>query len=306
MKALPAKDFLPPLNLQNPPLTSKFIKVYTTFYRLNFPETVHYTGIFDSGAYSLTAHVFLPRTINGTLFLVHGLFDHSPYFRHIIALCNSLGIATCLFDLPGHGLSSGKPVEINDFHSYGQALKNLVFNCTKVLPPPYHLLGHSTGCCAIIDFLFLHAENFIPDQIIFLAPLVRITHWRLCRALIPPLSRFIGAFPRIHRKTSSDSVFLEQVKNDPLQYRLLPLCWFKNLINWNTWLNNQCKLNKKITMISGTDDTIVDWNYNSGKLDQLFSADKVEIPGAKHHLHNECTEFRSKVLSIIQNKISNN
>ena len=96
----------------------------------------HRIGTFLSGGYTLIAqHFQLPEAGAATVFLLHGYYDHAGLYGHLIRQCLALGYSVVIIDLPGHGLSSGKPASIGSFEEYSEALESVLELAAK-LPGP--------------------------------------------------------------------------------------------------------------------------------------------------------------------------
>jgi hypothetical protein len=110
-------DFTAPLA---EPLSSAF-ELYFDFYRFDSSVigagTSHAAGIIHAAGFEVVAQYFQPvgRDSQGTVVLLHGYFDHSGIYQHIIKHCLDQNFAVVVFDMPGHGLSSGKVASIESF-----------------------------------------------------------------------------------------------------------------------------------------------------------------------------------------------
>ena len=81
-------------------------------------DTQHWFGSFESAGFTLAAHLFQPAQYTSTVVLFHGYLNHSGQFRHLIRCLLDNQYAVAVFDLPGHGLSSGEIAEIDSFDQY--------------------------------------------------------------------------------------------------------------------------------------------------------------------------------------------
>ena len=98
---------IPPLDLSTKPVVSPDALAYFRSYDIDFPGRAHFFGRFPSGDFAVAAHVFLPPSPRGTVFLLHGYFDHTGILKNLIRHCLEREWTVACFDLPGHGLSSG-------------------------------------------------------------------------------------------------------------------------------------------------------------------------------------------------------
>jgi alpha-beta hydrolase superfamily lysophospholipase len=299
MQATPLYKRLPPLSLQPGDTNSSFTNTYLSFYGLNFAFSDYHIGTINTGTTHIVAQIFRPLSSAATVLLSHGLFDHSALFKHVIDHFLGLNFTVVVFDYPGHGLSPGSLQMYNDFRLYSESLNPVKEFCLQSLPQPLHLLGHSTGCSAIIELLHSKPSTVSGiSAVIFLAPLVRPVFWYASQIAFRILREKISAVPRIYHSLSSDKSFVAFYRKDPLQAAKLPFNWVNALISWNKRVEKMKKIDKSILVIQGTSDNVVAWKYNLPVLKTLFKMEKSLISGSRHHLHNECSFFRRKTLEL--------
>lgn len=285
-----SKDFAAPASI------AKYFK----FYGINLNAARHFFGYFTSLSRRISAHVYVPQTPKkGTLFLLHGYLDHSGTLKPLIRTALSRGFCVAAYDLPGHGLSSGERVAINDFSEYVKTLEDFVALCSPWLPRPYYIVGHSTGCAIAFEYL-QQKEEEIFEKIVFLAPLIRNANWRLSKFGIAVGRLFRKTIPRKHRDNSSDAEFLAFVQNDPLQGKRLSIKFLDALHTWEKRIQRYPPVAGSVLLIQGTGDEIVDWQYNLAFLREKIKGVTVElIDDAKHQLVNESKVIRNQVFDMI-------
>ena len=140
------------LDLSAHPVSTPSIKKYFQFYNIDLYSNFHYFGTFQAGDKILAAHIFLHEDSKGTIFLLHGYNDHTGILKNLISFCLDQRYSVAVYDLPGHGLSSGEQGSINDFSEYADILKTLISMYQDSLPKPFHLIGHSTGCAIAFEY----------------------------------------------------------------------------------------------------------------------------------------------------------
>ena len=274
---------------------------YFRYYGLDSTTVPHLFGAFESGADRLAAHVYLPENPLGSVFLLHGFFDHSGILQHLIHRCIDQGFAVAVFDLPGHGLSSGDPGTISDFADYARVFADFMRICQPHLPSPYHLIGHSLGASIILEVLSAGASP-IPGlgRVVLAAPLVHHRFQRLSRTQLFLIKPFVDDLPRRHHRNSSDLVFVEWSKLDPLAGKRISLNWLQALYAWNDRLAGYKKIDVPVLIVQGTEDRVVDWRYNIAALQSQFAAVRpVWIEGGRHQLFNESPLIRAQVLRAV-------
>ncbi|MHC4359963.1 MAG: alpha/beta hydrolase [Planctomycetota bacterium] len=275
---------------------------YFKFYGLDFDSNglEHVFGTFESGELTLVGHIYKPAEYKATVIAVHGYFNHCGQLNLLVKYLLEAGYAVAAFDLPGLGLSTGQRAAIDDFTQYSQALIDFADKVRPQLNGPYHFVGHSTGAAAAIDYLLTNNDTVF-DRVVLAAPLVHCAAWEQSKLGYNEKIQFVKSVPRIFRKNSSNSDFLDFVKNkDPLQSRTIPLKWVKALHGWNDKIADLPPCEKTVKIIQGTKDTTVDWRFNIKFLQKKFSKTQIDlIENANHELFNESADIRKDVFSQI-------
>ena len=296
-----AKDVLEPLGEFDGGYPDAVIR-YFTYYGLDFDtdDVEHIFGTIESDGIRLAAHIYKPAEYKATVVLMHGYFDHCGQLNQLIGYLLEEGYAVAAFDLPGHGLSGGKRGVIEDFNQYSKALIDFTDTAKKQLDGPYYFIGHSTGAAAMVNCLLTGGE-VVFDKTVLTAPLVHCAGWEQSKIGYNEKIQFVKSVPRVFRRNSSDTVFLDFVKNrDPLQARTIPLKWVRALHKWNDRISDSPPREKRIKIIQGTADKTVDWEYNIKFLADKFSDVQISmIEGANHELFNESAKMREEVFSRI-------
>ena len=136
IKQLTPIDLSGPQTLQTPTLTA-----YRRHYGIDTNSLSHRIGSCRSGDYTLIAQYFqLPAAGAGTAFLLHGYYDHAGLYGHLIRQRLKPDYSVVIMDLPGHGLSSGRPASIGSFEEYSEALESVLELAAK-LPQPWVGIG---------------------------------------------------------------------------------------------------------------------------------------------------------------------
>jgi len=299
------KEEMKPLNfLQEPSHTLAEIS-YFRYYGFDFTETRHLWGTFNSGDKKIAAHIFIPADPHGSVFLLHGFFDHTGIMKNLIRHCLEQQYAVAVYDLPGHGFSSGEGLLINDFSEYVAVLEDFLKICRSYLPMPFHLIGHSTG--AAIAFEYMNStQDLIFNKVILLAPLIHFTSWKITKIGYFFAKPFVKSLPRKYRKNSSDSTFLKKYRNDPLRNKRFPLKWLNAIYNWDTRIKGYKPVLKPVLVIQGTADKVIDWKYSIDFLTKKLKRMEVKwIQNARHQLLNENEFIKTKVLKCITQYLDN-
>lgn len=281
---------------------------YRAFYKQRFDDIEGVDsslGWVNSGDFRLVLQVYRIAESVGTVFVFHGYFDHAGIYRHLIRFLLELGYNVVVYDMPGHGLSSGKRTSITDFKQYQEALDRVLEICDGQLTGPYHAVGQSTGAAVLIDRMSGVPKNDLFDRVVLLAPLVRPAGWAGVQLLHSAVSPFFEVWRRSFSVNSTDLHFTEFLKKeDPLQSKTLSVDWVGALKKWVRTIETRASISKSVSVVQGTADRTVEWRHNISVVCRLFKQVKVNyIEGGHHHLVNESEEKRKQVFRAIQQEL---
>ena len=297
-------------------LNSNFdsIESYLAFYGLDTAAAAHEFVQFKSNGFELAGHVFKPVNYKATVFILHGYLNHCGLLSKLIKYLTGIGYAVAVYDLPGHGLSSGEPTAIDDFSQYSDSLNDFLNTIKPKLHGPYHIIGHSTGAAVILEYLLACTERSrseppctepsrsVFDKVILAAPLER-TDWWILEKIGFSISRLFSSFvPRVFRKVTSDKDFLRFIKyKDPLQARKISLNWVAAMFKWDQRIADAKTSTRPILVIQGLKDNIINWRHNIRFIQSKFKNSEVElIENCRHELFNESEKIRQEVFSQIK------
>lgn len=268
---------------------------YLEYYRLRFPGVEHRMGSFRSGEFRLVGHRWSPESSRGVVIVTHGYYDHVGIVRNAIDWALQSGFSVGAFDLPGHGLSTGARAAIDSFAQYATTLEDFLRHIPTTPEQPIILVGHSTGCAAIFEYLHTR-KNLSVRKAVFLAPLVRGAYHHLSVVGFQLMKNFVETTTRWFRNASSDREFLRWFRQDPLQYDRFPIRWGRALYRWHDKIVSYEPSTIPLHIIQGIRDNVVDAEYNIPFLREKFTSVTVTmIPGARHQLLNESEEHRKKI-----------
>jgi len=286
---------------------------YAAYYGLNLSELDSdlgdaraSIGRFRSGAYELVCQHFLPPDYppRKTAILLHGYFDHAGLYKHLIRHLLRSGIAVVIFDMPGHGLSSGASASIDSFQQYSDALVDcLTLASSQGLISPWVVLGQSTGAAVIMDALLERkiGAEFPIESYILLGPLLRPRQWSRSKILFSLSRLFVASTPRKFSKNSHDQEFLRFLEaEDALQSRRLPRDWVQAMIDYINRFEAALRKEQALQIIQGRGDGTVQWESNIPAILEKFPGSEVYwIDEAGHHLVNESMPYRGEVFAAI-------
>lgn len=289
-------------------------KAYCAFYGIDFSQhhaqLSHQFGYFEACGFRLACHYYQwpEHQAKATLVVQHGYFDHSGLFRHLIEFALTQKLDVLIYDLPGHGLSTGERAGIDDFQHYVEVLDDCLKQFLPHTDKPWHLLGQSTGGAITMAYLTgaHYAQTSHPvSQVFLLAPLVRPLGWQKMLWLYRVSRHWVKSVRRKILLCSHDADFLRFLtQEDPLQDKRIPLSWVASLIEWASGFGEKERSTLSPLIIQGGEDTTIDWRYNLSVIDQVFAQPHFAyLPHARHHLVNESTQYRAQVFALIAQRL---
>ncbi len=306
------KRQLQAMDFAAPPSYGDAIRAYFQFYGIDFTDSfsdlTHRFGTFKSGDFDLACHSFQRDGANSTAYVVHGYFDHAGLYKHVIRFLLERNMNVIVFDLPGHGLSTGPRASIGAFADYISALDECVKQSARTTSQPIMFFGQSTGGAVIMQYLLDRKFNHLnaePKHIVLLAPLVRPAKWSVLRFVFSINRHLISSLPRRFSNNSHDADFLDFLRNsDPLQYHGLPMQWLMAMKVWIAHFLSSPRSELVPLVLQGEQDNTVDWKYNLKKIRLKFPSAKIKmLPEGKHHLANESVEIRERMFALVDEYI---
>lgn len=264
---------------------------YADYYGIDFTRHVsQHLGRVHADGFDLAVQIWRPEAPVGTLFFLHGYYDHMGLYKHLIRWALGHRLAVIGFDLPGHGLSSGERASIDCFTRY-QAALDAVFQQAEGwrLPGPWHLLGQSTGGAILIDRLLNGPLPADIERTILMAPLIRPRQWGMSQVSLRLLGGVVQQLGRRFTANSTDEEFLAFIRErDPLQPMVLPVAWVQALEQWIPRIEGAAPAGHRPLIVQGQQDGTVDWQHNIRVLQDKFEdPELLYLPRARHHLVNE-------------------
>ncbi|XQU08556.1 alpha/beta hydrolase [Halomonas sp. LY9] len=275
---------------------------------LNDTSEVH-AGFIDTGRFALWCQVWSPPEPTGTAFVIHGYFDHLGLYRHLLSCLLAKGWRVVLWDLPGHGLSSGPRAEIEDFDDYQHCLAHLQesLQTLGMAPKPWLGVGQSTGAAILATDALTRRDTAGWAGIVLLAPLVRPWRWSQASWLHLIASPFVKELPRKYRPNSTDEQFTAFLRDqDPLQPERLSVAWITAMRRWMPRLLALEPNPLPTLILQGEQDLTVDWEWNLAILAEKFpNAEIHRHPEARHHLVNEAEPIRQVLFESLDHFVEN-
>jgi alpha-beta hydrolase superfamily lysophospholipase len=284
---------------------------YLRHYGIHFSEQVqglrHLFGAVESPSHRIAAHLWVPEGAQRTAVVIHGYYDHTGLYAHLLRHLIDRGLAVLAFDLPGHGLSTGEPATIETFDHYVEAFDACLTALGAHVPAPWFLFGQSTGGAIAMEWLLrngLSRETTPFARVVLLAPLVRPYAWGVNRIVYEIARRVITTRPRSFSVNADNPEFIEFLRErDPLQARVLPVRWVTAMVEWRRRFERYSPTDLGVLVVQGQADRTVDWRYNVEVIRRLFDARILYIPEARHHLVNEAPDVRARMFQAIDGEL---
>lgn len=271
---------------------------YFSLYKIKLPENAeHHFQWFSHKDDKIAVQYYIPDSPKGSVFLVHGYYDHVGIYWPIIDFLLSKQIAVFSYDNIGHGLSTGKRAHIDSFDQYQDLLNELLieFNESDKFPKPYTLIGQSMGGAICLEY-FKRQESFgIFDKSILFAPLVRPYQWNKSKwkffivKYLMPWKKYV---PRKYSLRSHNKAFQDFSLIDPLQPKVLPVAWVNAMRMWfSVFIRKPYKINNSansLTVYLASRDETIDAGFSKRVILESFChTDFIEVPNTFHHLIQE-------------------
>ncbi|PCM45109.1 alpha/beta hydrolase [Marinobacter sp. ANT_B65] len=290
---------------------SEEMVAYCRFYGLDLwvehPEVAYHQGYVKAGQHEVMVHYFRlpePSAERGTVFILHGYFDHVGLYSQLIDRCLGAGFDVLAYDQPGHGLSSGTPAAIGSFLEYQGVLSEVIASVREKVRGPWFAVGQSTGGGILIDYLLSnHHSRQTSDfrKVVLLAPLVRPAGWLGAKVLHSMAKPFLSRWQRVFSANSGNTRFLRFLRDhDPLQARSVHVDWVSALRIWIPHIESARPVDFPVTVVQGEKDQTVDWQHNLRIIRNKFAlVEEVRIADGRHHLVNEAKDLQATVFNTI-------
>jgi len=229
------------------------------------------------------------------LLLVHGLFEHSGRYMHMMNYFVPRGYSFYMFDQRGHGKSAGKPGYVEKFSYYLDDLKTF-YDLVRHENPlsKIFLVGHSIGGLIAAKYSLEHQKEF--DGLIIsggtFQPGSSASRYQIFLGrLLSVCAPYVGISPLDASAISSDKYVVEAYVKDPLIYRgkITARVGIELLDAMEDFRSRMCDLFMPILIMSGTNDYLSNPKYSRILFENINSKDKTlkYYDGFYHEIFNE-------------------
>lgn len=252
------------------------------------------------------------------LIVTHGLGEHSGRHHYMHDLFSQY-LNICIYDLRGHGKSSGKKAHIENFKDYTQDLGEVIdFLRENYSMDRFILFGHSMGGLITASYMQNEVnEKYYPEKVFLSGPAVagtgsignvfKIAPMKLMYGLKNlPVSLPIEGLLDLS-KLSHDPRVYESYITDPLNSLKVHTKLFLELLTearevFSRPLRVKCDLFCAVGTKDGLVDSksIIEYFSNVEKNAKLF-----KVEGGYHELHNEIEKYRSPYIEFLKDSIMN-
>ncbi|KEO72065.1 alpha/beta hydrolase [Anditalea andensis] len=246
---------------------------------------------------SLYLQAWVPKHPKATVFLVHGLGEHSSRYDFLVERFTENNIAVFTFDGRGHGKSSiPKPdAYIDKYEEYLKDIDSLYNKATAYFPNlPIFIYGHSMGGALVARYVLTYKPT--PTGIILSAAALRPAEGtsKLLIALSSLVSKCAPKLKTIKLDPSYislDDEVVEEYINDPLVYnKAVPARTAHELLRMMKDIEIKAhKFTLPVLILHGSDDKLTNPKGSEAFFEAISSPDKtlISYPGLYHELHHE-------------------
>jgi Lysophospholipase len=233
--------------------------------------------------------------IEAVVCLVHGLGDHSGWFKDLLNFFASSNFAVLTFDLRGHGKSDGKRGHIPSYEALMKDI-SLLLNIAKrnFNGVPIFLYGHSFGGNQVINYTLRYRPDI--SGIIVSAPWLSLysnpskikLYFTFLMSNIRP-SFIVDNVVEGSNLSHNPDIAVNQ-KNDPLVHNFVSASLFTNAYKAGEWaIDNASNLDIPLLLFHGDSDKITSHVASEAFIKKAPSnlATFKLWKGLYHSLHNE-------------------
>ncbi|WP_096087030.1 alpha/beta fold hydrolase [Agaribacterium haliotis] len=242
--------------------------------------------------YELAAHQWRCDGARAEVLICHGLFDHVGLYLPLVSYLLQRQFNVIAYDLPEHGLSSGKFGELSDFQVYENSLLELLqyFPASHL---PRFAVGQSTGAAILASVVL--KNKLALSSMALLAPLLRVRAWsqiKLAQVLLGP---WLKTVRRSFSANSHDRAFVEFLRDhDPLQANEIATNWTAAMLRWEAGFDQLETSSLPVLLLQGSGDKTVAYRHNIPRYRQKFENMHLQmIDGGRHHLVAEAPAWRT-------------
>ena len=224
-----------------------------------------------------------------SLLLVHGLYEHSGRWDHVGSYFAARGYDVTMFDLRGHGQTSGPWLDVTPFAVFVDDLQWMLGE-TATAGRPLLVYAHSTG--ALVGCMYaMDSVRPSPDAWVWSAPLLGHNTPRLLVSAGRALARVAPGFRMSDKPTGpelcSDPSVGEAYHADPLvRFKVTTRMGTATIDAIDNAAASLDRIDARALVMQGTDDGVVP-PAATAPLAAVPGVDRKLFAGMRHEIHNE-------------------
>jgi len=250
------------------------------------------------------------------LIVSHGLGEHGKRHEYLFKYFSQY-FNICIYDLRGHGQSSGKRGHVEEFSEFTDDLHEVIsFVKTEYAMNRYVLYGHSMGALITSSYMQKTAqEAMYPEKVFLSAPPVAGAgpigkFFSIAPLGLPTfLSNIKGSVPLggmldITKLSHDSRVYEDYIKDELNVLKIHTRLFFNILKEAREVFSKPLRVNCDLYCAVGTADVLIDpqglINYfeNIEKNATLF-----KVNDAYHEMHNEIEKYRKPYIDFLRESL---
>lgn len=250
------------------------------------------------------------------IIITHGLGEHGDRHKYFYKYFSQY-FNICIWDLRGHGESSGRRAYVNDFSDFTNDLDTVLMYLKKEYKlKKYILFGHSMGALITASYMQKKVDpNFYPDKVFLSAPPVaaagalgkifEIAPLQMSKGLASINSSLLLGGMLDIKKLSHDARVYEHYISDKLNsLKIETKLLFCLIAESREVFSKPLRVNCELYVAVGTKDVLI----NPNALIKYFStieknANLFKVEGAYHEIHNEVEKYRKPYIDFLINSL---
>jgi len=250
------------------------------------------------------------------LIVTHGLGEHSGRHEFFLKLFSQF-FNIAIYDLRGHGRSSGKPAWVENFSDFSKDLGCVTKYLQKEFDlKDFQLFGHSMGGLITADFMQNHVqEDLYPEKVFFSSPAVgapgvggtilanspKMLFELLKKLPSTPVAKVLDL-----KKLSHDHRVYESYIKDELNHLKIHTKLYIEVMKASREVfSRPLRIKCPSFCVVGTKDALV----NSGLVIDYFTNVEKQthlkiFKDGYHELHNEIEKFKTPYLSFLRQSLT--
>ncbi|HEX5175387.1 MAG TPA: alpha/beta hydrolase [Chthoniobacteraceae bacterium] len=231
----------------------------------------------------------------GTVVITHGRGEHSGRYIHVASALMTHGFAVALFDLRGHGRSSGRRGDLPGYASLLDDLGCVLQRTCVDAAVPMFLFGHSLGGQIVLNYLIRNEEKNCRGAVVaspYLRLAFRPERWRVAlagilRRTLPAIT--LRTFLAPSRLSRDEAHLVSLPDHDLIHHRISSRMFDAIEQGAAAALTGAPRMHVPLLLIHGANDSVTSVEATREFFDAAGAEDKTLqiFPGMLHETHND-------------------